>query len=385
MIKKIKVLLFTFLRSDLGPQISLINEFKKNKKKIDVSLIMTGLHLTKKYKSNSRDLNSIKINNLYKIILNQKLIEESKIHLINSELITNISKIIEKKNIDLIILFGDRSELLSFPIISLYYNVPMLHIGGGHITEGSYDDNIRHSLTKFSHLHAVSNSKLKKRLLNLGEESWRVINSGSLSKDFLVDYIEANKINKNRTKFKKVIVCYHPSTMSGESPSETLENILKNLILLNFKILITFPNNDTNFKKIIEVIELYKKKYPQKIQIHINLGQINFLKKLNECSFVIGNSSSIFIQTPYLGLPAINVGIRQKGRTLYKNILHSNTSFNDINNKINHLLKNYNKLNVQSNPYGKKNSAQIINKFIQKIFFSEKFKIIMNKKNLIND
>jgi GDP/UDP-N,N'-diacetylbacillosamine 2-epimerase (hydrolysing) len=324
--RKVKVAVITGSRAEYG-LLKLTLEKIKISNKLELKLIVTGSHLSSKFGST------------YKIIEEDGFEITSKIDmLLDSDNPVSIAKSIGIGQIgfaqvyddlkpDIILFLGDRYEILSAAIAALPFNILMIHIAGGEISEGAFDDQIRHSLTKLSHLHLACSDFAVNTIKSIGEEDWRIWNVGHpgielikhlnlYSKDFLVDKFKLDPLKKI------YLVTLHPTTLDSEEKqrieAKSFFEVLKN-DCEDANIVITSPNADTNNGFILNEIE--KIKDCKHITICTNLGSQLYLSIMNICDLVLGNSSSGIGEGPYFKVPVINYGNRQKGRQRSTNII----------------------------------------------------------------
>ena len=256
-----------------------------------------------------------------------------------------IGKFLSKYKFDFIFLIGDRYEAHLIASISNIYNLPVVHIHGGEITEGSYDDKFRHSITKLSSIHFTSNKSYQNRIIQMGESKKCVFCTGSPTIDFLKnlqfydrEYL-SNYFNINFNK-NNILVCYNSITNNLKKDTD-FENLLTALsdYKNNSNILFSLANNDINNLEINKSIKSFVKKCKPKKNVLFfkDIGSKLFLSLLKEVDVIVGNSSSAIIEAPYLGTKTINIGDRQKGR------LMDNSVF-DINGSILSVRKNLKKI-----------------------------------------
>ena len=353
---KKKIVFFTGSRSEYDLMSGIYNEIR-NIKNYKVSLIVSGSHSSKKFGSTYKKIkeNKIKINSFVKI-LNKFNSKKDILKSISDVMIKNFAYL-DKLKPNLVFLIGDRYETFSISILCLILRIPVAHIHGGEVTEGSYDDNFRHAITKFSKYHFVSNHTFKKRVIQLGEQPKHVFNVGGLG----VDNIKRLKIlskdvvlKKFNIKKKYFLVTFHPSSLDKKNSLNYLKNFLS--ILRHYKeyeIITTYPNAEEGNDQIIKLLRKYQKKNPN-LKIFKSLGLTYYLSLMKYCKIVIGNSSSGIAEAPSYKVPTINIGNRQKGRIFAKSVIQCNGSIKDIKNKIKIVLsKNFlKKLRHNKNPYG---------------------------------
>ena len=253
------------------------------------------------------------------------------------------NELFKKHKFDYTFLSSDRFETFAAAIVSFANNVPIIHYEGGEITEGgSLDDNIRHSISKISHIHFVTNEKSKKILYKMGENKEHIFNTGysSLFYSSKKNLVSKNKIY-NFFKIKKnekiILINMHPIALSKKITINEIKNVLEALKFIDhkiYKIIFTYPNFDPNYQVILNQINHFMKLYKNsKLIPHLGTQMYHSLMYhfgKDRLGFCIGNSSSLIKEAPFFGIPAINVGNRQKNRAKLCNLFDVNHSENQI-------------------------------------------------------
>lgn len=280
-----------------------------------------------------------------------------------SEIIFEVGKKFDELNPDIVFIPGDRFEILASAVSAYYQRIPIAHIFGGDKSEGGHlDDNIRHAITKISHLHFTVCQDSYERVLKLGEESGRVFNVGSPVVDNINEIIFNNPLNK-----KYILVSFHPITTQPENSYRDMKELLSALSCYNYDVVITSPNNEYGSKDILRVINEFVTIYDN-FKFIGNLGWRNYLNYLKHCIFSIGNSSSNLLEAPIVNTYSIDVGDRQKGRYAPSTVYHCNCYKADIQKTIKQVISI--PMNSHTHPYGNGNTAgkvlDIINSFLQK-------------------
>jgi GDP/UDP-N,N'-diacetylbacillosamine 2-epimerase (hydrolysing) len=271
---------------------------------------------------------------------------------------------------DILVILGDRYEMLSIASSALIFNIPIVHIHGGEITEGAYDDAIRHSITKMSHLHFTSTEEYKNRIIQLGENPKNVYNVGAIGIDSIknLPLLSKEELEKDlNIKFKEFNyqVTFHPSTLDKESPENQFQ-ILLNAIELqeNSFFVFTKSNADTGGRIINQMIDDYVNKNPQKAIAFTSLGNLRFLSLVKICDAIVGNSSSGIIEASSLKTATINIGHRQKGRIQANTVVNTSVDVKEISQAFELIKSSEFKLRIKKgiNPYGEGNATnQIMN------------------------
>lgn len=266
---------------------------------------------------------------------------------------------------DLILVLGDRYEILAAVSSALFYKIPVGHLHGGEITEGSYDDSMRHAITKMSHLHFTSTEEYRDRVIQLGEDPDTVFNVGALGIDNILHMKLLSKQElEDSINFKIgekcVLVTFHPTTLEHHSSEKQIQNLLEVLKdLESLRIIFTLPNSDADSHIIIEKINEFVKANKDRSIAFASLGQVRYLSALQYVEAVIGNSSSGIIEVPSFNVPSLNIGNRQRGRLKASTVVNCEPIYEDIKEKLSLILSPPFKAGIISNenPYQKKNTA----------------------------
>ena len=218
----------------------------------------------------------------------------------------------------------------------MFYKIPVAHLHGGEITEGAYDDCIRHAITKMSHLHFTSTEEYRNRVIQLGEQPERVFNVGAIGienikKVPLMSKTELEESLGFEIGSKCLLVTYHPVTLENSSAEEQSKNLLAALDQYkDYRIIFTMPNSDTNGRIIMQEIEKYVEQNKERAIAFKSLGLKRYLSTLQFVTAVVGNSSSGIIEVPSFGIPTLDIGDRQKGRIAANSVVHCGISFENI-------------------------------------------------------
>lgn len=269
---------------------------------------------------------------------------------------------------DMLLILGDRYEMLAVASTALIYKIPIAHLHGGEITEGAFDDAIRHAISKMSHLHFTSTEAYRNRVIQLGEQPERVFNVGALGVENVVknDFMSKEDIESS-LNFKltdKCFLCtYHPVTLSNMSSEVQVLNLIEALDgYKDYHIIFTYSNSDTNSQIIIKRIQEYVDKNADRCMFIPSLGQRRYFSALKHMTAVLGNSSSGIIEVPSFGIPTLDIGDRQKGRIAADSVIHCGYSVAEIKEGLDKVvnLSNSSNLSNLSNPYYKEGTCAAI-------------------------
>ena len=275
---------------------------------------------------------------------------------------------------DMVIILGDRYEMLAVASSAMIARIPIAHIHGGELTEGAIDESIRHSITKMSHLHFTTTEEYRKRVIQLGEQPRTVFNVGALG----IENVKTAKL-LNRKELENslnfhftsqtILVTYHPVTLEEMTAKTQFEKILNVLSRhKEFSVIFTKANSDTDGRIINKMIDDYIKDNQDRCRAFTSLGQLRYLSTLQFCSVVVGNSSSGIIEVPSFGIPTVNIGDRQKGRISGKTVIHCGNGEQEIENALNVALsyKFKNEIKDAANPYEGENTSDKIIEVVTK-------------------
>lgn len=260
---------------------------------------------------------------------------------------------------DMVMVLGDRYEIISAVSTALFFKIPVAHLHGGEITEGAYDDCIRHSITKMSHLHFTSTEQYRRRVIQLGEQPNRVFNVGAtgienIKKIPLMSKEELEVSIGFKLGDKSIEVTYHPVTLENSTAEEQIQNLLDCLDEIpEYKVIFTLPNSDTDGRIIIKKINDYVSAHPDRAIAFPSLGLRRYLSVLKYVDAVVGNSSSGIIEVPSFGIPTLNLGDRQKGRIASQSVYNYGTSKDEIRKGLHAVLSLQAKVKAKTckNPY----------------------------------
>lgn len=269
---------------------------------------------------------------------------------------------------DLIVVLGDRYEILAAVSTALFYKIPVAHLHGGEITEGAYDDSIRHAITKLSHLHFTSTENYRQRVIQLGEDPERVFYVGAIGVQNALELKLMEKAElENSLGFsfgdKLLLVTFHPVTLENETVKQQCESLLAVLAeLTEFRIVFTLPNSDADGRLIMGLIKDFVSEHADRSIAFNSMGKIRYLSTLRYVSAVIGNSSSGIIEVPSFGVPTLDIGVRQKGRISSESVIHCGASLSEIKDGIDKVLSIDTKrlADKSLNPYQKENTIENI-------------------------
>ena len=366
-----KICVVTSSRADYGLLKSVISCLDSDPK-FNLQLIATGMHLLPKFGNTYKEIETDGFKIDYKIkMLSNSDTAEAIIKSMGKGSI-NFADVLVKIKPDLIIVLGDRFEILTVVSSALIASIPIAHLHGGESTEGLIDEAIRHSITKMSHLHFVATENYRKKVIQLGEQPNRVFNVGGLGVDRikntkLLNKKEIEKILNFKFANKNLLVTFHPVTLEKNNEERHFKQLLLALKLLkDTNIIFTLPNADKNGQIIIKLIKNFVRKNLN-AKSFSSLGQLNYLSCIQFIDGVIGNSSSGLLEIPTFKKGTINIGERQKGRVQASSIINCRPEKRSIESAIKKLYSKKFKLQLRKtiNPYGNGGATKKIIKVIK--------------------
>lgn len=371
-----KICIITGTRAEYGVLYWLMKEISAQPG-LELQIIVTGMHLSPEFGLTYKEIEK-------DFIINKKiemlLSSDTSIGISKSMGLAQISfsEAYEELRPDMIVVLGDRYEIFSAATAAMIARIPIAHLHGGETTEGAFDEAIRHSITKMSHLHFTAAEEYRNRVIQLGEHPDRIYNVGGigienikrltlLSKEAFEESIHFKLVHKN------VLVTFHPVTLENATASAQFQELLNALDALDdTSIIFTKSNSDTDGRIINQMIDEYTSKNSQKSVCFTSLGQLRYLSALQYIDAVVGNSSSGLAEAPSFKIGTINIGDRQKGRIKAKSIIDCDPNKQDILHafKILYSQSFQNNLKNVENPYGDGLASKKIIKIIRTVDLS---------------
>ncbi len=270
---------------------------------------------------------------------------------------------------DIVVILGDRYEMLMAASAAMMARIPIAHIHGGETTEGAVDESIRHSITKMSHLHFTATEEYRKRVIQLGEQPQSVYNVGALGIENAktVRLLKKEELERDigfQFASRTIMVTYHPVTLEKMTAAKQFQNILDVIDRRNeMKVIFTKANSDTDGRIINQMIDDYVSDNQERCKAYTSLGQLRYLSALQFCAAVVGNSSSGIIEVPSFNIPTVNIGDRQKGRICAASVISCGNEVREIESALETALSPAfrHKASEVFNPYeGERTSDKIL-------------------------
>jgi UDP-N-acetylglucosamine 2-epimerase (non-hydrolysing)/GDP/UDP-N,N'-diacetylbacillosamine 2-epimerase (hydrolysing) len=357
---KRKICVVTGSRADYGLLYWLMKDIQADMD-LQLQIVVTGMHLSPEFGLT------------YQVIETDGFIIDAKVEmLLSSDTPVGIAKsmglgvigfadTLDHLRPDILVLLGDRYEILTAAQAAMVARIPIVHIAGGDVTEGAFDEAIRHSITKMAHLHFVTNETSARRVRQLGENPEHIFNVGSPG----IDYIKRMKLLGRseledaldfKFREKNLLITFHPVTLETQLAETQFQELLTALDSLgeNFGIIFTKPNSDIDGRAIIRLMDNYAATHSN-AKVYTSLGQARYLSAMSQVDAVVGNSSSGLYEAPSFGKPTVNIGDRQKGRLQAKSVINCRPETGAIAEAILQALAS--DCSDAVNPYGDGNSS----------------------------
>lgn len=370
-----KICVVTGTRAEYG----LLRHLMKSIQEADrfaLQVIATGMHLSEKFGFTYRDIEEDGFAIDRKIDLN--LVSDTPVGISQSTAlgVTGFAAAFDALAPDLVLVLGDRYEILSAAIAAVFARIPIAHLHGGELTEGVIDESIRHAVTKFSHLHFVANEEYRNRVIQLGEKPSTVFNVGGLGVDAIkrLTLLGRGELETSLgIKFKKknLLITFHPVTLEKNTSRLHMSEVLDAVSGLEDTLLIfTMPNADTDGRVLFEMIEDFVSRNDHAC-VFTSLGQLRYLSCIAQVDAVVGNSSSGLAEVPSFKKATINIGDRQKGRMQAASVVNCLPKSSDIRQAISGIYDAafQNKLAAVVNPYGDGGAVERIMKVLDETSF----------------
>lgn len=364
-----KICVVTGTRAEYGLMSRLIRMINDSDM-TQLQLIATNMHLSPRYGNTYQEIlaDGIKINKQVPIIDENADDNATETLLSMSRALKGFAKAYAELRPDIVLLLGDRYEILAAATAAMIERIPIAHIHGGEITEGAYDDAIRHSITKMSHLHFSSTEEYRRRIIQMGEQPERVFNVGALGVEnikklplMVKEEIEADM--QFAIDEKTILVTYHPVTLGDYTAEQDIKEFIAALEECpDLRIIFTMPNSDTGGQAIADSINAFVANNADRAKAYKSLGVKRYLSVMKYAGAVVGNSSSGVLEVPSFGIPTLNIGDRQKGRIAADSVYNCETDKNSILKGLDIVMSStFRKKAAETyNPYDKEGTAQAI-------------------------
>lgn len=367
---KRKICFITGSRAEFG-LLRLLMQGVHDAPSCELQIVATGMHLSSDYGLTFKEIEQAGLKIDYKIDMQLSSDRPASITKSIGIGVIGFADAYEDLQPDLVVVLGDRFELIAAVTAALIACIPVAHLHGGETTEGAFDDAIRHSITKMSHLHFVAAPEYARRVIQLGEHPDRVFLVGGLGVDAIKNIELLNKEDLEKSldlKFgdKNLLITFHPVTLDRHNSSCQMSALLDVLSgLEGTQLIFTMPNADTGSHELILMIQEFIKANPNS-RFYTSLGQLRYLSCMQFVDGVIGNSSSGLLEAPSMGIGTIDIGDRQKGRLSASSVIHCAPNRHEIQKALHQLYSPEFRSNLKEvlSPYGNGGASQKILKVI---------------------
>jgi UDP-hydrolysing UDP-N-acetyl-D-glucosamine 2-epimerase len=363
-VEKRKIAVITSSRADYSHLYWVLKEMS-SRPEVDLHLVVMGPHLSPEFGSTVRQIEEDGFDIAARIEC--LLSSDSDVGMAKTIGLATLSltDLFAQMRPDLLLLIADRYEMLAPASVALSLRIPMAHIEGGEISEGAIDEAVRNALTKMAHIHFTSTEQARQRVIAMGEEEWRVHKAGAPS----LDHLRRRKLLSRKelehclhVKFESspIVVGFHPMTIAKNTLEEA-DALFTALKSTDGQILFCYPNADAGSRLLIERAKAFLERR-QHGAIWINLAPLVYWSLLRHVDLFLGNSSSGIMETPSLGLPTVNIGLRQHGREQACNVLNAPADSKMIGRQIQRARSEEFRMSLKGmvNPYGDGHASERI-------------------------
>ena len=355
-----KICIATGTRADWG-LLSGIAKALDSRDDVELQIVATNMHLSERYGATYHEIERDGLHIDYRVPMPADTDSPHDTVVAMSECMRGFADAYETLRPDLLIILGDRYEMLAVASAAAMMRIPIIHIAGGTVSEGAVDDSIRHAITKLASLHLAETDEARRRIVQMGEDParvvatgalgvWNIMNQPLLSKAELEESLGGFTLDPEST----LLVTYHPATLDNGDPAARFNELLGALDMFpRSKVLLTHPNNDAGGEAIAALVEDYARANPDRVRAVTSLGMLRYLSSLRNVAAVVGKSSSGIVEVPSMHIPTVDVGIRQKGRLCSASVIHCADDCESITEAIATALSSEGRRQAReaSNPY----------------------------------
>jgi GDP/UDP-N,N'-diacetylbacillosamine 2-epimerase (hydrolysing) len=366
-----KICVVTGTRAEFGLLRWLMQELKQQPE-LELQVVATGMHLSPEFGSTYREIEEAGFTIHARV---EMLLSADTTTAVTKSMglgVIGFADAYERLQPDVIVVLGDRFEIFAAASAALIAGIPIAHIHGGETTEGAFDEAIRHSITKMSHLHFVAAKEYRQRVIQLGEQPERVFNVGGMGIDAIkrIKLLEREELEQSlgfRFDKKNLLITFHPVTLeSGARSSEQMIELLKALgELEDTRLIFTMPNADTGGRELSALVQDFVNNHDNAC-VFTSLGQLRYFSCLAQIDGVVGNSSSGLLEAPAFSIGTVNIGDRQKGRLQATSIIDCEPSRQSIFSALERVYSPtfQQALKAASNPYGRGGASEKVAKIL---------------------
>ena len=354
-----KICVVTGARAEFG-LLRLLMEGINKHPELTLQVAVTGMHLSPEFGSTYQEVEEAGFSIDAKV---EMLLSSDTSAAISKSMglgVIGFADTVERLDPDIVVVLGDRFEIFAAVSAAMITGIPIAHLHGGETTEAAFDEALRHSITKMSHLHFVAADEYRKRVIQLGEHPDRVFNVGGMGVDAIkhMRLLGREELEQSLDFIfgkKNLLVTFHPVTLEGRgsSPSQMRELLDALGELKNTSLIFTMPNADTEGRELSGLVQQFVARYPN-AKAYSSLGQLRYLSCLNQVDGVVGNSSSGLAEAPSFKIGTVNIGSRQKGRLQSQSVIDCEPTKASILEALETLYSTDFQINLveAQNPYG---------------------------------
>lgn len=373
-----RICIVTGTRAEYGLLYWLLREVQEDPD-LDLQIVATGMHLSPEFGLTYQEIeeDGFEIDGKVEMLTSS----DTSVGIAKSMGLGTIgfADVLSRLDPDVLVLLGDRYEMLSVAQVALVARIPIAHIHGGEVTEGAVDDSIRHAITKMAHVHFTATDPFRRRVIQLGERPERVFNVGAPGLDYLR---HLNLMGKQELESSlgfelgdpTFLITYHPATLQDRPPEESVEELLDALDQFpDARLIFTKANADAEGLKINQKIERYVDKESDRAELYSSLGQRRYLSALHHVDLVLGNSSSGLTESPAVPVPTVNLGTRQRGRPRAESVIDCREQADAIAESIQEALSESFRSTLENvtSPYGDGKATPRIRRHLKEIPLEE--------------
>jgi UDP-hydrolysing UDP-N-acetyl-D-glucosamine 2-epimerase len=358
-------------RSDWGHLLPVLEELRVSG--LRLSLIVAGMHLSERFGLTVREIEAAG----WSIAARVEMLEpEDTPRAVAASMgrgVSGFARAYAELTPDLVVVLGDRFEMLAAAVAALPFALPVAHVHGGELSEGAIDNQIRHAITKLAHLHFASAEVHARRIAAMGEEPWRIHTTGAPGLDRIPALASltrdevATALGLSRDE-RWLILTFHSVTLEYHAAGHQIDEVLAAVEKLDVACVLTYPNADTAGQVIIERLEEFAARH-RRARLARSLGDRLYLSLLRHADVMVGNSSSGLIEAPTFGLPVVNVGTRQQGRLRGRNVIDADPDRDAVLRALDTALTPSfrDSLRTATNPYGDGGAARRIVRVLREV------------------
>ena len=366
-----KICVITGTRAEFG-LLRCLMEAIKGHSDLSLQVVATGMHLSPEFGSTYLEIEEAgfdidaRVEMLLSADTNTAIIKSMGLGLIG------FADVYERLEPDILVVLGDRFEIFAAVSAATIFGIPVAHLHGGETTEGAFDEAIRHSITKMSHLHFVAATEYRRRVIQLGEHPERVFNVGGMGIDAVkrIKLLKRNELERSLDFTfgeSNLLITFHPVTLEGDASSAAQMRALLTALneLENTSLIFTMPNADTGGRGLAALVQNFVEKR-RSAKVYTSLGQLRYFSTLSQVDGVVGNSSSGLLEAPSFKIGTVNIGDRQKGRLKSQSVIDCAPSSESILTALKRLYSSDFKANLATaeNPYGNGGASEVIVKVL---------------------